>query len=207
MKSLFLFIPLVLLNGCNNDKPHQKELLKSEKQLINNAAQLESIDGIKKEYSRVNALLEAKNLDSSVYKYECNEINGEVVYYSRNNQLVLLKHTEADSHYSSVDQYFVHDNRPYFIFRNEVLWSFNGGTADHPATIDNVTEKRFYIIRNQAVQCLEKKYDIRSDAANNPNPESVPNRVLKNCSVEELQKTFAQILKKQSGKKVGTCLD
>lgn len=209
MRPLMLIIAGISLVACHKENPEVQPInAKQELQTRLNPTvhQLETIDDIKNEYNHVNALLIAKKLDSTVYPYECNEITGEAVYFSKNGVLMAVRHTEADSHYSSVDQYFVKEDRPYFIFKKEVLWSFNGGSADHPATMDKVTEKRIYIINNQPVQCLEKKYVIQSDAKNNPKPENVPNKRLKDCPLKDLQANFEILLKNRTQKGPGSCL-
>ncbi len=36
----------------------------------------------------------------------------------------MIKHFNADSHYSTVENYFVNNGKPYFIFKDETLWNF-----------------------------------------------------------------------------------
>jgi len=167
---------------------------------------LSTVDGIKQEYNLVNAQLLEKKLDSVGFKYECNEISGNVVYYSENGNLKVVKHFQADSHYSSTENYFVNEGKLYFICKDDTVWNFDGGTADKPDTKDDVTEKRFYLVDNKAIQCLEKKYTLRSNSSNNPKAENVPNREMKNCSIADLQKTFDLLMKNKDGREDGECL-
>lgn len=167
---------------------------------------LKSINGIKQEYALVNEQLIEKKLDSVGFKYECDEISGNVVYYSEKGTLKMVKHFQADSHFSSTESYFINDGKPYFIFNDETVWSFDGGTPEKPITKDDVTEQRFYLIDNKTIQCLEKKYTLRSNDTNNPKSENVPNAEMKNCSIADLQKTFDVLMKNKDRRDAGKCL-
>lgn len=165
-----------------------------------------SVDAIRRQYNLVNSLLVTKKLDSVTFEYECNETSGNVTYYIQNGILKLIKHFEADSHFSSAVNYFVNDGKPYFIFTDETVWSFDGGTPEKPETKDEVTEQRFYIIDNESVKCLEKKYTLKSNSSSNPKPENIPNKEMKSCSIADLQKTFDLLMKNKDRKgKIG-CL-
>jgi len=167
---------------------------------------LNSVDAIKQEYNLVNSQLMAKKLDSMGFKYEREEISGNVVYYSEKGELKAIKHFRADSHFSSTENYFVNDGNLYFIFKDDVLWSFNGGTPEKPETKDDVTEQRYYIVENKAIQCLEKKYTLKSNSFNNPKPENIPNKEMKNCSIVELQKAFDLLIKNKERRGVADYL-
>ncbi|MBW7674478.1 hypothetical protein [Chryseobacterium chendengshani] len=166
---------------------------------------LNSVEEIKKEYNVVNSKLITKKLDSVSFDYECEERSGNVVYYSEKGVLKVMKHFNADSHFSSTENYFVNDGKPYFIFQQQTVWSFDGGTSEKPETRDDITEQRYYIAEGKPIQCLEKKYTLKSSLKNNSKSENIENKELKNCSIDELQKTFDLLLKNKD-KRNNKCL-
>lgn len=167
---------------------------------------LSTVVGIKQEYNLVNSMLIAKKLDSANFKYECEERSGDVVYYYDKGKLKVVKHFQADSHFSSTETYFVNEGKPYFVFQDETVWSFDGGLPDKPITKDDVMEKRYYIVDNKAVQCLEKKYTLKSNSGNNPKSENIPNKEMKRCSIADLQKNFELLMKNEDRKSDIKCL-
>ncbi|MFC4163024.1 hypothetical protein ACFOWU_05115 [Epilithonimonas zeae] len=208
MKKVFLISGLLLIFSCKKDIEHKVSDLgskvKSHSLDIDN--NLNSVDRIKQEYSSVSSKLLAKKLDSVGFEYECEEMSGNVVYYSEKGKLKVVKHFQADSHFSSTETYFVNDGKPYFIFQDETVWSFDGGLPDKPETKDEVKEKRYYIVDNQAIQCLEKEYTLKSNSSNNPKSENIPNKEMKNCSIVELQKSFDILMKNKGRRSDGKCL-
>ncbi|KFC21782.1 hypothetical protein [Epilithonimonas lactis] len=212
MKNITIILALLTIFSCKDEK--DKDLAntssavttKVKSHSLDLEKDLKSISGIKQEYNLVNAELVAKKLDSVGFKYECNEISGNVAYYSENGTLKVVKHFQADSHFSSTESYFIDEGKPYFIFKDDTAWSFDGGTADKPETKDDVTEQRFYLVDNKAIQCLEKKYILRSNSPNNPKSENVPNKEMKNCSIADLQKTFELLMKNKDRREGGKCL-
>lgn len=212
MKNLTALFALLSIISCKDEKDKNlsnasnalSTKVKSHSLHINK--DLKSINGIKQEYSLVNADLVAKKLDSAGFTYECNEISGNVVYYSENGTLKVVKHYQADSHFSSTERYYINDGKPYFIFKDDTVWSFDGGTPDKPVTKDDVTERRFYLVDNRAIQCLEKKYSLKSNSAGNPKSENVPNKEMKNCPVSELQRSFDLLMRNKDRRDGGMCL-
>ena len=214
MKKLLLISGLVLIISCKKENNKTLDDNVSEKistsKLNEDSLQLKndlnSVDGIKKEYNLVNSKLTAKKLDSVSFDYECEERSGNVVYYSENRILKAIKHFNADSHFSSTENYFVNDGKLYFIFQKETVWSFDAGTSEKPETKDDITEQRFYIVNNKAIQCLEKKYTLKSSSKNNSKSENIQNKEMKNCSIDELQKTFNLLVKNKDKKGKMNCL-
>ncbi|MBV6881439.1 hypothetical protein NG800_015940 [Epilithonimonas ginsengisoli] len=213
MKNLLLISALIFTISCKDEKDKNvsnssnaiSSKVKSHSLSLEN--DLSSVDGIKHEYSKVNSQLVEKKLDSVGFKYECDEISGNVVYYSDKGVLKAIKHFQADSHFSSTENYFVNEGKPYFIFKDDTVWSFDGGTPEKPITKDDVTEQRFYLVDNKTIQCLEKKYTLRSNATSNPQSENVPNKEMKNCSIAELQKTFDVLMKNKERRGDVECTD
>ncbi len=212
MKFVYSIFCLLIISSCQkkgDDKASESVDLigsKIKSQSLDMKNNLKTLNGIKQEYNLVNAQLTSKKLDSASFKYECDERSGNVVYYSDQGRLKVLKHFQADSHFSSAETYFVNDGKPYFIFQDVTVWSFDGGLPDKPETKDDVTEKRYYIVDNKAIQCLEKKYTLKSNSKNNPKSENIPNKEVKNCSILEFQKNFDFLMKSRNQKGVIKCL-
>lgn len=204
---------LVILWSCENKKKESKDLngstdsmrtVANDSIITKNSPQ--TVDEIKKEYAELNSQLIAKKLDSTSFDYECNEISGNVVYYIQNGELKSIRHFKADSHFSSVENYYLKNGKPYFIFKDDTVWSFDGGTPEKPETKDEIQQQRIYIANEQAIECLEKKFTIKSNSKSNPNPENIQNTPSKNCSYPELQKTFAVLLQNKDKKGKTTCI-
>lgn len=212
MKKALLISGLTLIFSCQkeNDKkvsdPSDVISSKMKSHSVSLGKDLSTVAGIKLEYNLVNDQLKNKKLDSVGFEYECEEISGNVVYYSEKGKLKVVKHFQADSHYSSTENYFINDGKLYFIFKDDTVWSFDGGTPEKPITKDDVTEQRFYLVDNKAIQCLEKKYTLRSNSTDNPKSENVPNKEMENCSVAELQKSFDLLMKNKDQKGSVKCL-
>jgi len=214
MKKTLLISSLFLILSCkkeNNKTIHESsnsESLSSKTSgdSLKLKKNLNSVEGIKKEYNILNSKLLSKKLDSTSFEYECEERSGNVVYYSENGILKVVKHFNADSHFSSTENYFINDGKPYFVFKDETVWSFDGGTPEKPETKDNITEQRYYIAEGKPVQCLEKKYTLKSSLKNNPKSENIQNKELKNCSINDLQKTFDLLMKNKDKKGKINCL-
>ena len=215
MKKAFLISGLLLIYSCKKENeqktvqgsnPSDSLNLKSNVDSLNLKNDLSSVDRIKKEYDLINSKLVAKKLDSMSFKYECEERSGNVVYYSENGTLKVIKHFTADSHFSSTENYFVNNDQPFFVFKDNTVWSFDGGTPEKPETKDDVTQQRMYFSDNKIIQCLEKKFTIKSSDSTKPNPENIPSTESKNCSANEVQETFALLLKNKDKKGSIKCL-
>ncbi|MCX8532573.1 hypothetical protein [Chryseobacterium luquanense] len=213
MKKLILLPSLIFLFSCENKNKESIDVksssdslqnISTKDSLKNNSPQ--NIDEIKVEYESLNNQLIAKKLDSASFDYECDEISGNVVYYSSNGELKSIKHFYADSHFSSVENYYLKNGKPFFIFKDDTVWNFDGGTPEKPETKDEVEQQRIYIVNEKPVECLEKKFTIKSSSKNNPKPENVQNIQSKNCSYSELQKIFEVLLKNKDKKGKTTCI-
>nr|WP_314490766.1 hypothetical protein [uncultured Chryseobacterium sp.] len=215
MKKFLLLSGIFLIISCkkNNDKKLSDKStlsdsihLKTVKGSSPAEDDLSYVEGVKKEYNLLNSKLTAKKLDSLNFNYECEERSGNVVYYSENGTLKVIRHFTADSHFSSSESYFIHNGQPFFIFKEEAVWSFNGGTPEKPETKDDVTQQRIYLSGKNVIQCLEKKFILKSDSSVNPDPEKIPNEENKNCSAKEVTETFALLLKNKNKKGSIKCL-
>lgn len=201
-----------MIVSCKKENLKTTEKKSSEDSIINKSISInrndsiETIDDIKKEYANINNLLTLKKLDSSQFSYNCDEREGEVTLYYRDKKLAAVKDFYAEhSHFSSSTTYFVKNDRVFFIFNDETVWSFDdGGTPEKPETKDDIKEKRIYILDNKAVQCFEKNYSIRSKG-NNPDPGSIANKETK-CDISELMKKYQLIIKNKDKKGDINCL-
>lgn len=180
--------------------------LKSNMESVPVKNDLTSVEGIRKEYTLIRSKLAGKKLDSLSFSYECEERSGNVVYYSENGILQAVRHFTADSHFSSSENYFIHEGQPFFIFKDDTVWSFNGGTPEKPETKDDVTQQRIYLSGKRVIQCLEKKFSIKSNSSLNPDPEKIPNIENRNCNAQEVIKTFELLMKNKNSKGRIRCL-
>jgi len=166
---------------------------------------IKSVEDIKKEYALLSSLLASKKLDSSSFTYFCNEREGEVILYKQNGKIRMVKDFYSEhSHFSSSTQYFIKDDQVFFIFQDETLWNFDGGTPEKPETKDDITEKRMYILNNKPVQCLEKTYSVRSKG-NNQDPGKIASRETQ-CDISGLMKNYQSIIRNKDKKGEMGCL-
>lgn len=211
MKKLILLPSLILLFSCDNKKKEpvtsspsdSLETVSAKDSFFKNNFP-QNIKEIKTEYTLLNNQLIAKKLDSTSFEYECNEVSGNVVYYSSNGELKSIKHFHGDSHFSSVENYYLKNGNPFFVFQEETAWSFDGGTPEEPETKDDVEEKRFYYINDQLVSCRDKKYTLRTK--NQSKPENVSDGESKSSNDTELRKTFEILLKNKDNKGKTDCI-
>jgi len=207
MKNIPILLCLILIFSCEKQSPiknnsdSKNESNKTSKISDTAKISLQNTDEIKAEYTKINQQINAKKLDSTSFNYECNERSGIVVYYSQNGKLKSIKHYFSEySHYSSVENYFVNDDQPFFIFQQETVWNFDGGTAEKPETKDEINEKRLYYINNKLEKCLEKKYTVRSAEKSRLSPDNIKNYESKTCPDKELMKTFSNLMSHKNKK-------
>ncbi|SUX43750.1 hypothetical protein [Chryseobacterium indoltheticum] len=212
MKKLILLPSLIFLCSCEDKKkepidansPTDTSQQISSKDSLNKNNSPQTIEETKAEYALVNNQLIAKKLDSASFDYECDEVSGNVVYYSSNGELKSIKHFHGDSHFSSVENYYLKNGKPFFVFQEETVWNFDGGTPEKPETKDDVEEKRFYYINDKLISCRDKKYTLRTK--NQSKPENVSDGESKKCNDTELRKTFEVLLKNKDKKGKTDCI-
>lgn len=204
--SLFFFL------ACSGDAKNEKDssLSSTAKPPATTAARpLEkltppkTVEEIKQVYASTMQHLRSGQLDSVSVKYDCGgERSGTVTYFSHENKLKLIKHQYQEyDHFSATDQYFVVDESLFFAHFNRLTWSFDSNGAAEGATKDDIVEQRFYIIDKQAVQCLEKKYTIRSSSKDNPNVSQIPNKTVNCKSLKPIWKRYGDLLAFRSAAK------
>lgn len=201
---------MALLVSCkkenNPDVPHgsPKDSTVAQAGTLSSGKSPETTDQIKQEFTVLNEQLLAKKLDSTGFDYHCEELEGEVHFYYDQQKLRMVKHFISDSHYSSVAKYYIKNDKVFFIFKEDTLWQFDGGTPEKPITKDSINQQRIYLQNDNPIQCLEKNFIIRS-VGKNIDPETVPNKEGK-CDVKELMKTYQTILKNKDKKDKVLCL-
>lgn len=153
-----------------------------------------TIKDVQQAYADISTKVKKGLLDSVSFKYNCNnEKDGTVSYFSEKGQLRLMVHRYNEySHFSASDHYFVQDSMLFFVFKRSVLWSFSGPQG---STRDSITEQRTYLIKQQPVQCLQKAFVIRSHLANNPKPETLPNKAINCASAKFVMKPYRLLMK------------
>ncbi|MCJ8155512.1 hypothetical protein MKJ01_17270 [Chryseobacterium sp. SSA4.19] len=213
MKKTLLILSVIFMISCKKESGTGTQKHKTVKDSVSvkkssptvQNDSIQSVEDIKKEYAAVSSLLLSKKLDSTNFTYYCNEKEGEVVIYKKDGQIKMIKDFYSEhSHFSSSTQYFIRNNQVFFIFQDETSWNFDGGTPEKPETKDDILEKRMYIVNDKAVQCLEKKYSVRSKG-NNPDPNKINSRETK-CDISELMKNYQLILKNKDKKGELKCL-
>lgn len=210
MKITLLSLSLLLILSCKKEesKSNQNSSSKDSLMIKNDSVQSDkipqNIDEIKKEFAVLNEKLLAKKLDSTGFDYNCEEEEGEVHFYYENQKLKMVKHFYGDSHFSSITKYYVKNDQVFFIFKDDTLWQFDGGTPEKPITKDSINQQRIYLQNGNPIQCLEKSYTIRS-VGKNVDPETVPNKEGK-CDIKELMKNYQTILKNKDKKDKVMCL-
>lgn len=167
-----------------------------------------SVEAIQEAYSGVMDRWKSGGLDSVSFEYSCRngETSGSVTYFSQDGDLQLMVHRYNEySHYSAEDHYFVRDSMLYFAFLKGVSWSFDDGPEG--ATRDNITEQRIYLLDQQPVQCLEKKYVIRSHSGDNPRPETVANNQVDCTSASSLLAVYRRLLQHHGNPPPSGCFE
>lgn len=212
MKIVSLIITSVFIFSCSDKgiskKSNNQSLSNSvaERTNVVESIKLDNVGDIQKEFYRVQSNINKRQLDSTGFKYECNERVGDAGYYYEGKDLKMIRFSTADSHFSSEQYYYINTGKLYFVYIKETLWSFESVTDDKPETKDEIREKRFYIIDGKPIRCLEKNYTIRSSSVNNPNPDEIKNTEMKNCSSADIENQFDVLMKYRNNRKMQNCL-
>jgi hypothetical protein len=206
MKNLVYLLAVVLISSCGESKkPEQISSTATDTTKIESLGASDSVAtkstpssvaGIKEAYALTMRQVRSGSLDSISHKYNCNsERAGTITYFLEKGNVKLIKHSYNEyDHFAATDEYFVSNNVLFFAHLSNTLWSFETGGAAESATKDNITEQRIYIVNKQPLQCLEKKYIIRSQDASRPNPEDIPNKEVRCKPIQPLLKTFSKLL-------------
>lgn len=165
-----------------------------------------NVEDIQQAYGRIMAQMENGSLDSTSFKYSCHgEKNGTVSYFSEKGRLRMIVHRYNEyDHHSAEDRYFVTDSTLFFVYLNRVSWAFESGAEG--ATKDNITEHRVYLVGQKPIRCLEKKFVVRSQAANNPRSETVASKEVDCTSLKSVTDPYRLLTKYRNEAPAG-CLE
>jgi len=202
MKNLIYIFILLISISCGENKSHKASsqqvidttaTSKGKEDIRNITGAITSIEDIRKEHSYIQSRAASKILDSTTFNYNCNgEKEGKVTYFYEQEQLRLIRHVYNEySHFSATDEYFIKDDELFFVFYNQMAWNFAGQNQ----TQDNITERRFYIVNNQPVHCLEKKFSINSNDNNPTESNEVPNKEIECALFEDALKDYKKLFK------------
>ena len=195
---LYFGIFYFVVFSCNTSskKEIQTEKISKITETKSSVNKIETLAQIPLAYQTIDSLVRQKSVDSSSFSYNCaGEKSGKVTYYRKNNELILIEKIYAEySHTEGKDQYFIKNGKPFFVFRKITNWSFDGKSKVEGATIDKVTEKRFYIVKDQLVRCLQKHYEISSTAKEKAKPAQIGNKKSDCPSVENLLTDYNVLL-------------
>lgn len=162
------------------------------------------IAAIRKAYTQINNAV--STLDSTSFTYTCYEQQGTVTYFAQNDELMLIRQHYGEASHRTADRlYYLAEGDLFFAYYKTLDWVFDseGGQG---ATRDRIQEKRYYVIDEEPVQCLQKEYVIRSTAKENPVPENVVN-VETDCSAaKELIEDFNKLKKYSNESDTLQCL-
>ncbi|RKS98089.1 hypothetical protein [Chryseobacterium defluvii] len=214
MRTLFIIAGLLSFFSCKKESGSIKDKnfrhtdsIITDTITIDSPKSLSPIESIRKKYAVLNNLLTTKKLDSVKFEYSCNnERSGKVVFYSDQEGIKVIQHSYAEySHFSSIENYYIENNEPFFIFREDTSWNFDGGTPEKPIIKDNISEQRIYLQHGKAIKCLEKKYTKRSNTPHNPDPQKIASKEI-NCSAEELLKAYELLIRNSEKRGEIQCL-
>jgi hypothetical protein len=213
MKILANLLLLILFTSCDRGPKSSSSLQGTEKDTISIAEEqrsevaaetLDSPGAIQLEYAAVSNAIAKRSLDSVSFKYNCkNEKGGIVTCFSEKGKVRMLRHSYHEyDHYEATEQYFVKDSALFFLFSKELSWSFDSNAPETGGTKDNLTERRLYIVKQQAVKCLEKKYVTYSYRTSNPPADKVANKEVKCPALQPVQEKYEALLRfvKEGGK-------
>lgn len=204
-----LFFALISCNGKSETKTAESSSLENETTTNQEITkkELKTVEDIREEYQIVQSKIKDKKMDSTSFEYECDGGGGQVVYFSENGQLRKIEYSSGHEHGGITQEFFLKDNTPFFIFHDASTWGFDVDAKQdddnlESATRDEMTEKRFYIVDNKLIKCLEKEFTIRSSVKNNPSSETVENKEVACSDLTELLKDYNLVLKykNQTGK-------
>lgn len=173
----------------------------------NQSKELKTVEDIREEYQSIMSKISEGKIDSTFFNYSCYEESGNVIYFVENGEVRRIKHNSGYEHGGVTKEFFLKDNKVFFIFHDASTWRFDVDAKQENATRDDMTEKRFYIIDNQLIKCLEKEFTIRSSVKNNPTSATVANKEVACSDLAPLMKDYELVLKYKNQKTDMECLD
>lgn len=214
IKIILYLVIFILLFSCRENSGNREgppmlqdtiTIVKAQDNFPEAMTELKNVDDIRKEHAYIISLLERGTMKTESFNYNCNEEKkGRITYFYEKGQLRLIRHTyNAYSHFSGIDEYYIKDEGPFFVFYNHLSWNF----IDQNKTEDKITERRFYILNRKAVQCLEKKYKIITDEKDPTKPNEVPSKEIECVSIETVLENFELLNKLREQEEEINCLE
>lgn len=140
-----------------------------------------TIDAIRREYSRIEALAANDKLRQDSLEYECAEMYGTLRFFYEGDELLLASRDYVvGDHFGGEEAYYFHQGEPFFAFLTESSWQFDtestaAADSESTPTRDDIYELRRYYADGRVIKELYKDYTIRS-AGNNTPAEQIPNQ-------------------------------
>ncbi len=215
MKKLIYLLVFGAFIACDNKKPtatatEQDTSLNNEVVTKNTTpiAPPTTILQIKSAYGATQLALQQKTLDSIVLRYNCqNERSGTISYYQKDDKVNVIKHSYNEyDHFEATDWYYLQNNELNFVYLRRLNWSFEADSSGQPSTKDDITESRFYFIKEKPSLYLEKKYTVHSTAKNTFDAERIANRTIKPKDITSLLAQFEK-LKAYKNRPQGGCFE
>lgn len=195
--------------ACTQSKKTENQ----EKDLVNKDVKVErqavlSKSDINDQYVRTMELVRENKLDTIAFKYNCNgERAGKITFYKEDNKLRLIEKSYSEySHTEGKEQYFILNDSLYFVFKKNVNWHFSRNAAVEGETVDVVKEQRYYILKNEIIECLMKDYEVNSSKKDSFNENSIANKKGDCSSFDEISENYKQLLKYLNQKNDIDCL-
>jgi hypothetical protein len=205
MKKLFyclIFLGFISCNGKSETSITESTDTKQDTLVDTNQElkELKTVEDIRTEYQTIQSKITNGKMDSTSFTYECDGGGGQAVYFSENGQLRKITYSSGYEHGGTIQEFFLKDNAPFFIFQDISSWAFDAEEKQdddnlESATRDDMIERRFYIVDGKLIKCLEKEYVIRSSLKKNPSSETVQNKEVACSDLTELLKDYNLALK------------
>lgn len=196
--SLLLLVFLAFTVACQkrNENDVVQQTVKTDT-VENNHNQLPSyhtpknVENIKEFYTTWEQKMQSGSFKKISFDYNCeNEKSGKLTYFFEDGKVRIIEHAYSEyDHFSATDRYYIAEGIPFFVYSKEIVWSFEA----EEKTKENVTEYRGYIINDKPVECLEKKYTLRSHVNNNPDPDQISNKISDCRNIQKLIKNYEKL--------------
>lgn len=210
MKNIFYFFFILTILACSEKESSDGNRLdnKTTEVQVNSKPtikKMQSVSDIRASYAEINERIRTKSLDSSFFKYNCNdEKSGIVTFFKEKGKVRLIRHSHSEySHFSATNEYFVESDSVFFIYSKEVQWTF----ADQNKTRDEIVEKRFYVLNDQPVKCLQNESTVLVSSAESNVLKATSNKKINCSSFRPMLMQFKKLISLQDQKKDMQCLE
>ena len=202
---IFTFIICSCESDSNKETESQADLDEEdsisqvENDTLSFSETIRDMDAIREEYEKTLRARQIGLLDSTSIRYNCaEERKGTITYFKTGEDLRLIEKNYSEySHTEGVDQYYISNEKPYFIFYDSANWHFDFDTEQDGDYTENIHEERYYILGDTLTTCLYKEYETRSSSDNNP--DQIENEVVKCPPLQNLLDKYKTLLSHQNG--------